>query len=228
MGNMDPLVKGIYDLVPILSELGRMQVPSHLIVAGGRNEILESRIRARGLANKVTFLGWVPHKDCYKLAAASDIFLMVSRRESFGMVTIEAMAMGCVPIANDIPSGSQEIIENKKSGFLLALGDARAWANTIRQLHEDRSHLLLLSQRAQERARYNFSSNRMADDLTVAIDQIFALAKTRVAQRTAGMPIYQGSRPYETTYHKVPPQIRLWLRNFVANFPYISWRLLSR
>lgn len=151
MGRVEAL-KGAFDVVPLLKHLERQDVPAVINIVGGDNETLRRQLERNRLADRVTWTGRVPHDRCYTIAAESDVFLMPSRREPFGMVTIEAMSMGCVPIAYDVPSGSTEIIEHDRSGLLVRLGDLRGWARSVRMLHEDRARLTRLSAGAAERA----------------------------------------------------------------------------
>lgn len=106
LGSMDPF-KGIFDLAQVLKRLYKLGVPATLTIAGGSNRLLADRLRQYALNAAVTWTGWLDHEQCYELTASSDVLLMPSRKEAFGMVTIEAMAMGCVPIAYDITSGSR-------------------------------------------------------------------------------------------------------------------------
>src|ERR1035441_7179874 len=140
MGRGEAL-EGVFDFVPLLERLKKDGVPVSLNIVGGNNETLRRQFQSKGLAELVIWTGRVPHDQCYDIAAKSDVLLMTSRKEPFGMVTIEAMSMGCVPIAYDIPSGSTEIIEHGKSGLLVPLGNIRAWANQIRNLYYDRNRL---------------------------------------------------------------------------------------
>jgi len=228
MGRLDPLIKGIFDLVQILHRVHKMGVPVELIIAGGRNKALESRFKKRRLDRLVSWVGCVPHEDCYALAAESDVFLMTSRREPFGMVTIEAMAMGCVPLAYDIASGSREIIEHGKSGLLLPLGDFNAWADCIRSLHEDRRRLLELSQAAMVRARTHFNSENLARGMADFLAAVQLNSRNYPARRSLGMPVPGGSIGKTISYSRLPAWFRGWVRNAVGSHPHLSWWWLNR
>jgi hypothetical protein len=177
----------------------------------------------------VIWTGRVPHERCYDIAAESDIFLMASRKEPFGMVTIEAMSMGCVPVAYDVLSGSTEIIEPGKSGLLVPLGDIRTWANEIRSLHLDRKRLAELSAGAISRARTHFNADVMAQNMAQFITDVTARAENHPAKRESGMPpetppIYV---PRPRGYQRLPEGLRVWIRNRVCASPKLSHWLLS-
>ena len=229
MGRVEAL-KGVFDFVPLLQRLRKLGVPVKLNLVGGENQILRIQFQRKGLADLITWSGLVPHVQCYDIAAKSDIFLMPSRKEPFGMVTIEAMSMGCVPIAYDTPSGSTEIIEHGKSGLLIPLGDIRAFAEHIRSLHHDRTRLAELSVAAIDHARTHFNADVMARNMAAFLSDVMTHAATHPALRESGMPpqtpaVYaQPARGYQ----RLPAGLREWIRNRVCASPRLSHWLLSR
>lgn len=229
MGRVEAL-KGVFDFVPILCELKKRGVPVTLNLVGGENGALRRELQRKGIGNMVTWSGRLPHERCYDIAAESDIFMMTSRREPFGMVTIEAMCMGCVPIAYDFPSGSTEIIEDGKSGLLVPLGDYKAWAATIESLHFDRSRLRTLSDNAIDRARTRFNAKIMADNLVQFVQDVLAHAESQPAQRKTGMPPATVATHVHKRrgYYRLPETVRIWIRNKVFSYPRLSYWLLSR
>lgn len=229
MGGMDPF-KGILDLVPILQHVKKLGVPVRLMIAGGTHDLLQRRFRRTRLDSLVTWAGWVPHEDCYRLAEESDVLLMPGRKEAFGMVTIEAMAMGCVPLAYDITSGSREIIENGKSGLLLPLGNFAAWAKAIKIFHQDREEWRRLSGGAMERARTQFNEAAMASRLCAFLKRVQMHAQTCPSERKAGLPpeIESKSWALNSQYQRLSPSIRRWLRNRIGACPRLCYWLLNR
>ena len=163
-----------------------MNVPMHLTIVGGRHEVLERRFKEKKLDQLVTWRGRVAHEDCYRLASESDVFLMPSRKEPFGMVTIEAMSMGCVPLAFNTPSGSSEIIEHGQSGILLPVGNFVAWAQAIKSLHEDRDLWRQLSEGAVQRARSQFNATTMGGRLCKFLNKVKTHSEKHPAERWAG------------------------------------------
>jgi glycosyltransferase involved in cell wall biosynthesis len=107
----------------------------HLVVAGG-GELLEGfRARAAdaGVADRVHFLGTVPHAELPDVLRAADLFLLTTEPpESFGIVLIEAMASGLPVIATDYP-GVRAVVDDE-TGTLVPRGDAAAVAAAVGEL----------------------------------------------------------------------------------------------
>lgn len=229
MGRVEAL-KGVFDFVPILRELKKRQVPVSLCLVGGENEVLLQELQRKGLDRFVIWAGRVTHAECYDISARSDLLMMPSRKEAFGMVTIEAMSMGCVPIAYDFPSGSREIIENGKSGLLIRLGDYKAWARAIEQLHHDRGRLSRLSAGAVQRARSRFEAGTMSANMEKLIVGVLTHAKESPSDRQIGMPekktVIQ-AKPL-LSYQRLPEGLRLWIRNKVCSSPRLCHWVLNR
>jgi glycosyltransferase involved in cell wall biosynthesis len=229
IGRMDPF-KGIFDLAPILARLDKLRVPAHLTIVGGKHDLLMRSFSKNGIDHLVSWKGLVPHEECYRLAAESDVLLMPSRKEAFGMVTIEAMSMGCVPIAYNFPSGSTEIIEDKKSGLLVPLGDYAAWAAAIEALHHDRKRLAELSAGAAARARGSFNMETMSKKLASFLGAVLTHAEIHPAKRESGLPPETPAtytRP-SRGYQRLPAWLRGWIRNRVGARPRLSHWLLNR
>jgi glycosyltransferase involved in cell wall biosynthesis len=222
--------KGIFDLVPILQGVKKLGVPVQLMIAGGHHDYLARRFKRKRLESLVTWTGWVSHEECYRLAAESDVFLMPSRKEAFGMVTIEAMAMGCVPLAYDMISGSREIIENGKNGLLLPLGNFGAWSKAIKILHEDREELRRLSAGAIERTRAQFNAETMGMRLCTFLKRVQSHANTCPSERKFGLPteIVSESHAPRSHYQRLSPGVRKWVRNWIGAHPRLCYWLLNR
>jgi glycosyltransferase involved in cell wall biosynthesis len=76
--------------------------------------------------------------DVPRLARKSDILVLPSIEEGFGLVITEAMGSGCVPLASD---ACTEICSHMKTGLMHRVGDVEALTQHITMLHEDRTLL---------------------------------------------------------------------------------------
>lgn len=119
---------------------------------------MEARVTALGLGHRIRFLGWRYRLgDIPALMADLDVFCHTSiAPEPFGLVIIEAMAMGC-PVIAARAGGPVEIVEDGVSGLLTRPGDSVALAAAIRDLliRPDRRSRLAVAGRARVEAAYS-------------------------------------------------------------------------
>jgi glycosyltransferase involved in cell wall biosynthesis len=98
---------------------------------------LEALVRELRLEEDVALPGFV--ENPYKYMKRAAVFVLSSRWEGFGMVLVEAMALGTPVIATDCPSGPAEILEDGRWGRLVPVGDVHRLAEAIlRVLKEEK------------------------------------------------------------------------------------------
>lgn len=219
-------LKGAPDLLPILKHLRALHVPVVLTIVGGVNERLRLQFERAGLGDAVTWAGHQPHARCYEFAAESDIFLMPSRKEAFGMATIEAMSMGCVPIAYDFPSGSTEVITPDQSGLLVPLGNYSRWASAIRALHIDRRRLAALSAGAMHRARTCFSAEKMGGSLASFVRDVADIQAE--PERLVGRPSVEMAPSRRGLFQRLPAAFRAQAKDLIFRSPKLAHWILHR
>lgn len=86
-----------------------------------------------GLESQVNLLGRISRDEVISLMDNSDLFIMISRNETFGLVYLEAMARGCITIASR-KEGFDGIIKDGKNGFLCEAGDVEELATILRKI----------------------------------------------------------------------------------------------
>ena len=165
-------VKRIGDVVATFAEVHRHR-PSRLIMIGDGPERspAERRLRELGLEGRVAFLGKQEH--FVELLAASDVFLLPSEQESFGLAALEALSCG-VPVVATAIGGIPELVEVGETGLLSPLGDVELMARHVLSLVSDRTRWAAFSRRARERVLERFR-------LAPAIDRYEALYRRLVA-----------------------------------------------
>jgi N-acetyl-alpha-D-glucosaminyl L-malate synthase BshA len=158
LSNFRP-VKRVQDCVRILAEV-RKSVPAHLLMAGDGPERSPAEHLARELKvdRHVSFLGKQSHVE--RLIPLAHVLLMPSQLESFGLVALEAMACGVVPVATRV-GGVPELITDGEDGFLEAPGDIAAQAARVVQLLTDDD----LHYRMRKAGRWNASERFCSDKI---------------------------------------------------------------
>jgi glycosyltransferase involved in cell wall biosynthesis len=118
--------------------LARADTRLHLVVAGG-GELLEGfreRAVAAGVADRVHFLGRVPHAELPDVLRACDaILLTTDPPESFGIVLIEGMACGLPAVVTEYP-GVRAVVDEGENGLVVPRGDPTAVAAALASLVE--------------------------------------------------------------------------------------------
>lgn len=129
-------VKRIMDIVDIFYNVQK-EIPAKLLMVGDgpERESAEKKCKDLGIKDKVIFLGNSNEID--KILCFSDLFLLPSERESFGLAALEAM-VNKVPVISSNAGGIPEVNEDGVSGYLSAVGDIKEMStNAIRILKDD-------------------------------------------------------------------------------------------
>ncbi|MFC1899265.1 glycosyltransferase [Chloroflexota bacterium] len=122
VGRIDPL-KGINKLVEAASYLRDRQDWRLMIIGGGENSILEINKLKKlavnlGISDRVTFSGLIKHNELPYYYSASDVCVMPSYYESFGLVALESLACGTPVIANNVGALRDTILDGK-TGYVV-------------------------------------------------------------------------------------------------------------
>jgi N-acetyl-alpha-D-glucosaminyl L-malate synthase BshA len=154
-------VKRIADVVSIFTGVHRRR-PCRLVMVGDGPERspAERMLREQGLEGRVAFLG---KQDRFEeLVAASDVFLLPSEQESFGLAALEALSCGIPVVASDL-GGIPELVTHGETGFLAPLGDVPAMVRHVLTLVEDTERWRGFSQRARARVLEHFQMEPAID-----------------------------------------------------------------
>jgi N-acetyl-alpha-D-glucosaminyl L-malate synthase BshA len=149
-------VKRVTDVVRIF-DLVRRQVDSKLLLVGEGPEKMAARelVRELRLAEHVQFLGEQDYLE--SILALSDLLLLPSEQESFGLVALEAMSCG-VPVVGSRVGGLPEVVLHGETGYLLPVGEIREMAEaSVRLLTSPEEHGRM-SESARRRARDHFEA----------------------------------------------------------------------
>lgn len=98
---------------------------------------------------------------------AIDVFIMASRSETFGMVTVEAMASG-LPVVGTRAGGTQDIVQHGHTGLLYPPGDAAALVAALGSLLRNPAQARQMGQAGQAEARQRYAHHRQCE-LTEAV-----------------------------------------------------------
>ncbi len=147
-------VKRVPDVIRIF-DMVRRSVPSKLVLVGDGPDRSECERLARelGIVDDIRFLG--KQTLLPEILSASDLMLMPSQSESFGLSALEAMACS-VPVVSSSAGGLPELVVHGETGYIAELGDVQRMAKYATDLLSDDRKLELLSQNARKRAVEKF------------------------------------------------------------------------
>lgn len=125
--NVDVTIKALHEAFPD----GNFHFD--IVGSGAEESNLKSLCAELGVTDSVTFHGQQTRDDAQKMMAKADCFVMVSTREAFGLVYVEAMSKGCIVVATK-GQGIDGVIVDGENGFLCESESVEALANVIRRI----------------------------------------------------------------------------------------------
>jgi len=144
-------VKRVDDVVKIFFEIQKSVSARLMMVGEGpERETAEKLVRDLGMTDKVLFLGQSNEID--KILCFSDLFLLPSETESFGLAALEAMVHS-VPVISSNTGGLPEVNKDNVSGYLHDVGDVSAMANSAISILKTEEVLRKFKRQAGETAR---------------------------------------------------------------------------
>ena len=136
VSNFRPL-KRITDVLKIFEKINS-EISSKLIMVGDGPDKKKAKdyLRKNNLKNRVIFLGKTNEVD--EILCSSDLFLLPSEKESFGLAALEAMALK-VPVISTNTGGLKELNINGNSGYTSEIGDIDSMSSNAIKILSDKS-----------------------------------------------------------------------------------------
>lgn len=210
-------LKGAYDVLSLWEALVEKGFGRRLHWFGSVDKTLTERIRRLPESDRIKLHGHAPRSEVFGVASQSKVNLVLSRSESFGMVTIECMGMGCLPVAWDIETGTREIVTHGETGFFAPLGDEEALADqvfTACDRHEN------LYKGTIEHTRRHFSEKAMWERYETVIEDVMNRAPVARPRPGESPPAYEPPTRY---FQLFPESVRSRIRALVGRFPRLGY-----
>jgi glycosyltransferase involved in cell wall biosynthesis len=159
--------KGVAVMLAAARELPEAQV----VIAGDgpERDELERSARELGVADRVDFLGY--RSDVAQLLACSDVVVLPSLNEGLPLAVLEAMG-DAKPIVATAIGGTDETIDDRRTGLLVAPGDAAALASAVRELLSDTALAAALARAAATEVAASFTREQMLARVTGIYEQL--------------------------------------------------------
>jgi glycosyltransferase involved in cell wall biosynthesis len=167
-------IKRPLDLVRVLSRLVELDVDALLCLVGDgpdRAEV-DGLARTLGVSERCRLVGY--QKDLPAWYAAFDAFCLTSANEGTPVAAIEALAAG-KPVVATRAGGTETVVDDAESGFLLGIGDVDGLASRLAELARDPARAERMGLVGAERARERFGLDRMVDH----VDRLYESLRSR-------------------------------------------------
>jgi glycosyltransferase involved in cell wall biosynthesis len=150
---------------------------SWLVFAGDGplRSLLEERAKSLHIEDRVRFLGFVNQTQLPGVYVASDLMVLPSEYEPFGLVVNEAMLCGCPVLASDRVGAVGDLIDPGRTGFVYSCGDVEQIRRSLLEILADRNRLSLVAsvaRRRMEKWSYREATEATLDALKRAIPRV--------------------------------------------------------
>ncbi|MBX0356241.1 N-acetyl-alpha-D-glucosaminyl L-malate synthase BshA [Halobacillus sp. Nhm2S1] len=163
-------VKRVTDVIKTFAAVAE-QMPAKLLLVGDGPEYSECHqlVQQLGLEDRVLFLG--KQENVSELLSISDLKLLLSEKESFGLVLLEAMACGVPCIGTNI-GGIPEVIDHGETGFIAELGNVEQISYFATKLLEDKELHQTMAEQSKRVVHDKFATNTILRQYETLYEQV--------------------------------------------------------
>jgi glycosyltransferase involved in cell wall biosynthesis len=167
-------IKGLDLLVKAYSRLARERNEVHLMIVGpDENNYIEKvkkSLRNEGIFERVTFTGMLSGKRKLEAFAGSDVFILPSYSENFGMAVVEAMACN-LPVIISSQVGIYKEVESAKAGIIVH-ANSNELHDALVKILDNNQEALEMARRGRKLVEEYFASEKIADKMIKVFGEI--------------------------------------------------------
>jgi glycosyltransferase involved in cell wall biosynthesis len=167
-------ISDLIDAISIIVNSGR-SIKVALIGDGPQMGLIQKKVSNLELINKVYIFGFVDENIKYSILNNSKLFILPSEREGFSLSTLEAMALGCIPVVSkpkfDEVFGVSHFVKNGESGMYYSVGNVNELAQDISSCLDDLETSTRMSSSAVKTARL-YTISEMARRIYDTLEQM--------------------------------------------------------
>lgn len=171
-------VKRVTDVVSAFATLQKKVPNSHLMMVGDGpdREKAEKLAAELGVRERTLFVG--NQKDIAPLIRLSDVLFLLSEKESFGLVALEAMACG-VPVIGTNAGGIPEVVVDSETGFICPIGKPNIAGQKASEILKDKAMYERFSKQAMARVKEKFASSFIVEQYERVYEEVLAERSVR-------------------------------------------------
>lgn len=129
--------KSIDTMLHALAGIKNSRIKLFIVGDGPEKDYLQGIVDEKGLGSRVRFLGYLDDADKYRYLGVSDLFILTSLHEGFGIVFMEAMHMG-LPIIATNHGGQTDFLKQDENAILIDVGDVNGCRDAILRFSRDK------------------------------------------------------------------------------------------
>lgn len=165
IGVIEPRRNSLF-LLDILKELKKKGLNFKLIMIGRyKNEaykkVFNARVHELELSDNIYYIPRVEQKYLSQVYTNTDVFLLPTIYDIYGMVLLESMYFG-MPTITSINGGSNMMVDDGINGFIIPKFDAKVWADKVIELSEDKKYCEKIGDAAHKTIAEKFTWNKLA------------------------------------------------------------------
>lgn len=128
---------------------------------GPEKEALAKQAEELGILQKIRFAGFIEGEKLRDLYAESSLFILPTREDCFGLVTLEAMCAGLPVISSKYADGAYDLIKEGVTGFIVDPYDEKQFSETVETLMDDPVKATEMGRAGKERSK-DFSFEKVS------------------------------------------------------------------
>ena len=154
------------DLLPDIFQRVATVIPESFLTIIGDGPLkvhLDAEFRKRGLQKRVLMRGVASADETATIMRTSHILLLPTNLEGFGMVIVEAMMCGVVPVVSRLTGITDQLVHDGETGILIPPHDINGFVEAVIRIHRDSDLFRAMSAKAQKVAADMYSVGMMID-----------------------------------------------------------------
>lgn len=154
------------DLLPDIFQEVAAAIPEAFLTIIGDGPLrtnLQTEFIKRGLQDKIVMRGATSPDQTAEIMRASHVLLLPTNLEGFGMVIVEAMMCGVVPVISRLAGITDQLLQDDETGILVTPRDIKGFVMAVKRIHGDSKLFQAMSLKAQMVAADTFSIDTMID-----------------------------------------------------------------
>ena len=159
----------------LLAALARTDGDIRLVIVGEgqEKELLLKQAKELGILERIDFKGYVEGEALRALYAGSDVFILPTREDCFGLVILEAMCASLPVLSSKYADGAFDLVEEGENGYIVDPEDTAAFAARIGELFADEERLAAMGKRSYEKA-HEFAFSEVSKGCIAALEYVLA------------------------------------------------------